>query len=83
MDNADSPSALDSPTGDPLGTETTVVHPSGRAGRTYVGETTNSANTKIEGSTTDANDIDVSYVDGYWYLSHTHTHTHTHLLCPK
>lgn len=65
MDNADSPGPLGSPTGAPLGTKTTVVYPTGWAGRIYVGKTTNSANTKIEGSTTGWNDIDVSYVDGY------------------
>ncbi len=64
-DNAGSPGALGALTGAPLGTATTVVYPTGWAGRIYIGKTINSADTKIEGSTTGANDIDVSYVDGY------------------
>lgn len=64
-DNAGSPGALGAPTGGPLGTTTTVVYPTGWAGRIYIGTTINSADSKIEGSTTGANDIDVSYVDGY------------------
>ncbi|MCJ1278943.1 hypothetical protein MMC21_006764 [Puttea exsequens] len=65
LNNAGSPSAIGSPQGAPLGTTTTVVYPTGWAGRIYVGNTINSADSKIEGSTTGANDIDVSYVDGY------------------
>lgn len=64
-DNEGSPGALGAPTADPLGTSTTVVYPTGWAGRIYIGKTVNSADSKIEGSTTGANDIDVSYVDGY------------------
>jgi len=64
-DNAGSPGALGAPTSAPLGTATTVVYPTGWAGRIYIGKTINSADSKIEGSTTGANDIDVSYVDGY------------------
>ncbi|KAL6721139.1 hypothetical protein ACLMJK_000239 [Lecanora helva] len=65
LNNAGSPSALGAPQGAPLGTKTQVVYPTGWAGRIYVGSTINSADSKIEGSTTGANDIDVSYVDGY------------------
>ena len=65
LNNAGSPSALGAPDGAPLGTKTQVVYPTGWAGRIYVGSTINSADSKIEGSTTGANDIDVSYVDGY------------------
>ena len=64
-DNAGLPGALGSPTAGPLGTSTEVAYPTGWAGRIYVGKTVNSANSKIEGSTTGANDIDVSYVDGF------------------
>ncbi|KAL6722168.1 hypothetical protein ACLMJK_001275 [Lecanora helva] len=64
-DNEGLPGALGSPTAGPLGTSTEVVYPTGWAGRIYLGKTVNSANSKIEGSTTGANDIDVSYVDGY------------------
>lgn len=65
LNNAGSPSAIGAPQGAPLGTKTQVVYPTGWAGRIYVGSTINSADSKIEGSTTGANDIDVSYVDGY------------------
>ena len=65
LDNEGSPGALGSPSAAPLGSSTQLVYPTGWAGRIYVGKTTNSANSKIEGSTTGANDIDVSYVDGY------------------
>ena len=65
LNNAGSPSAVGSPGPAPLGSTTNVVFPTGWAGRVYVGKTTNSADTLIEGSTTNANDIDVSYVDGY------------------
>ena len=65
MDNAGSPGALGDPQEGPLGTAATVVYPTGWAGRIYIGKTINSADSKIEGSTTGANDIDVSYVDGY------------------
>lgn len=41
------------------------MYPTKWAGRIYIGKTINSADSKIEGSTTGANDIDVSYVDGY------------------
>ena len=64
-DNSNSPNALGKPGPAALGTATTVVYPTGWAGRIYVGKTDNPANTKIEGSTTGWNDIDVSYVDGY------------------
>lgn len=65
LNNAGSPSAIGAPQGAPLGTTTTVVYPTGWAGRIYVGKTINSADSKIEGSTTGANDIDISYVDGF------------------
>ena len=65
LNNAGSPSAIGAPQGAPLGTKTTVIYPTGWAGRIYVGNTINSADSKIEGSTTGANDIDVSFVDGY------------------
>ncbi len=65
LNNAGSPSAIGAPEGAPLGTTTTVVYPTGWAGRIYVGKTINSADSKIEGSTTGANDIDISYVDGF------------------
>ena len=65
LNNAGSPSAIGAPDGAPLGTKTQIVYPTGWAGRIYVGDTINSADSKIEGSTTGANDIDVSYVDGY------------------
>ena len=64
-DNEGSPGALGAPSVGPLGTSTEVVYPTGWAGRIYIGKTINSADSKIEGSTTGANDIDVSYVDGY------------------
>lgn len=65
LNNAGSPSAIGAPQAAPLGTTTTVVYPTGWAGRIYVGKTINSADSKIEGSTTGANDIDISYVDGF------------------
>jgi hypothetical protein len=65
LNNEGSPSAIGAPQGAPLGTKTTVVYPTGWAGRIYVGNTINSADSKIEGSTTGANDIDISYVDGF------------------
>lgn len=65
LNNADSPSAIGAPQEAPLGTTTTVVYPTGWAGRIYIGKTINSADSKIEGSTTGANDIDISYVDGF------------------
>ena len=65
LNNAGSPSAIGAPQGAPLGTKTSVIYPTGWAGRIYVGKTINSADSKIEGSTTGANDIDVSYVDGF------------------
>lgn len=64
-DNEGSPGALGSPVPGALGTSTNVIYPTGWAGRMYVGKTVNSADSKIEGSTTGANDIDISYVDGY------------------
>ena len=64
-DNAGSPNAIGSPQAAPLGTATTVVYPTGWAGRIYLGTINHPANSKIEGSTTGANDIDISYVDGY------------------
>ena len=63
--NSDSPSAVGAPEPAPLGTSTQVVLPTNWAGRIVVGKTTDSAGSKIEGSTTVWNDIDVSYVDGY------------------
>ncbi|MCJ1460614.1 hypothetical protein MMC28_010996 [Mycoblastus sanguinarius] len=65
LNNAGSPSAVGSPGAAPLGSTTNVVFPTGWAGRVYLGKTTNSADTLIEGSTTGANDVDVSYVDGF------------------
>ena len=65
LNNAGSPSALGAPQGAPLATKTQIIYPTGWAGRIYVGDTINSADSKIEGSTTGANDIDVSYVDGF------------------
>lgn len=65
LNNEGSPSAIGAPQGAPLGTRTTVVYPTGWAGRIYVGNNINSADSKIEGSTTGANDIDISYVDGF------------------
>ena len=65
LNNAGSPSALGAPGPAPLGTATIVAFPTGWAGRINIGSTTNSADSKIEGSTTGANDIDVSYVDGF------------------
>ena len=64
-DNAGSPNAIGTPQAGPLGTATTVVYPTGWAGRIYLGTINHPANSKIEGSTTGANDIDISYVDGY------------------
>ena len=64
-DNAGSPNAIGAPQAGPLGTATTVVYPTGWAGRIYLGTINHPANSKIEGSTTGANDIDISYVDGY------------------
>lgn len=63
--NSDSPSAVGAPQPAPLGTSTQVVFPTNWAGRIVVGKTTDSDGSKIEGSTTVWNDIDVSYVDGY------------------
>lgn len=65
LNNADSPSAIGAPAPAPLGTTTVVAFPTGWAGRINIGSTTHSADSKIEGSTTGANDIDVSYVDGF------------------
>lgn len=42
-----------------------VAFPTGWAGRINIGSLAHSADSKIEGSTTGANDIDVSYVDGF------------------
>ena len=64
-DNEGSPNALGTPAEAPLAKETSVVYPTGWAGRIYVGEINDPGNSKIEGSTTGWNDIDVSYVDGY------------------
>ena len=64
-DNEGLPGALGAPTAAPLGTSTNIAYPTGWAGRIYIGKTVNSADSKIEGSTTGANDIDVSYVDGF------------------
>ena len=48
-----------------VGSTTSYSFPTGWAGRIGVGKTTDSANSKIEGSVTGAPDMDVSYVDGY------------------
>ena len=63
--NSDSPSAVGDPQPAPLGTTTQVVFPTNWAGRIVVGKTTDADGSKIEGSTTVWNDIDVSYVDGF------------------
>ena len=63
--NSDSPSAVGAPEPAPLGTSTQVVFPTNWAGRIVIGKTTHASGSKIEGSTTVWNDIDVSYVDGY------------------
>ena len=63
--NSDSPSAVGAPQPAPLGTTTQVVFPTNWAGRIVVGKTTDADGSKIEGSTTVWNDIDVSYVDGF------------------
>lgn len=63
--NSDSPSAVGAPEPAPLGTSTQVVFPTNWAGRIVVGKTTDADGSKIEGSTTGWNDIDVSYVDGF------------------
>ena len=65
LNNAGSPSALGAPGAAPLGTTTVVAYPTGWAGRINIGSTINSADSKIEGSTTGWSDIDVSYVDGF------------------
>ena len=54
-----------SPTTIGAGSTTFYSFPTGWAGRIYVGKTTNTANSKIEGSITGGPDMDVSYVDGY------------------
>lgn len=63
--NSDSPSAVGAPKPAPLGTTTQVVFPTNWAGRIVIGKTTDADGSKIEGSTTVWNDIDVSYVDGF------------------
>ena len=63
--NSDSPSAVGAPEPAPLGTSTQVVFPTNWAGRIVIGKTTDAEGSKIEGSTTVWNDIDVSYVDGF------------------
>lgn len=63
--NSDSPSAVGAPQPAPLGTTTQVVFPTNWAGRIVVGKTVDADGSKIEGSTTVWNDIDVSYVDGF------------------
>ena len=63
--NSDSPSAVGAPQPAPLGTTTKVVFPTNWAGRIVVGKTTDAEGSKIEGSTTVWNDVDVSYVDGF------------------
>ena len=65
MNNPDSPSAIGAPQGAPLGSQTTVIYPTGWGGRIYIGQTANTDSSLIEGSTTGANDVDVSYVDGF------------------
>ncbi|MCJ1395619.1 hypothetical protein MMC18_008505 [Xylographa bjoerkii] len=47
------------------GAATAIVYPTGWAGRITVGKMNTAQGSKIEGSTTGANDVDVSYVDGY------------------
>ena len=54
-----------SPTTIGAGSTTFYSFPTGWAGRIYVGKTTDTANSKIEGSVTGSPDMDVSYVDGY------------------
>ncbi|MCJ1296038.1 hypothetical protein MMC34_007603 [Xylographa carneopallida] len=49
----------------PPGAATAIVYPTGWAGRITVGKVNTDQGSKIEGSTTGANDVDVSYVDGY------------------
>ncbi|MCJ1398589.1 hypothetical protein MMC11_001789 [Xylographa trunciseda] len=49
----------------PPGAATAIAYPTGWAGRITVGKVITDQGGKIEGSTTGANDIDVSYVDGY------------------
>ncbi|MCJ1421389.1 hypothetical protein MMC32_007752 [Xylographa parallela] len=49
----------------PPGAATAIVYPTGWAGRITVGKVNTDLGSKIEGSTTGANDVDVSYVDGY------------------
>ncbi|MCJ1382931.1 hypothetical protein MMC17_006044 [Xylographa soralifera] len=49
----------------PPGATTAIVYPTGWAGRITVGKVNTDQGSKIEGSTTGANDVDVSYVDGY------------------
>ena len=63
--NSDSPSAIGAPEPAPLGTSTQVVFPTNWAGRIVIGKTTDPDASKIEGSTTVWNDVDVSYVDGF------------------
>ena len=63
--NSDSPSAIGAPEPAPLGTSTQVVLPTNWAGRIVIGKTTDPDASKIEGSTTVWNDVDVSYVDGF------------------
>ena len=59
------------PIGDPTpavltpGAATAIVYPTGWAGRISVGKVNTAQGSKIEGSTTGSNDVDVSYVDGY------------------
>ena len=67
LNNADSPSAIGCPGAAQLAPSATteVVFPTGWAGRIFVGKEARAGDTLIEGSTTGANDIDVSYVDGY------------------
>lgn len=63
--NSDSPSAIGAPQPAPLGSLTQVVFPTNWAGRIVIGKTTDADGSKIEGSTTVWNDIDISYVDGF------------------
>lgn len=63
--NSDSPSAVGAPQPAPLGTITQVVFPTNWAGRIVIGKTADADGSKIEGSTTIWNDVDVSYVDGF------------------
>ena len=67
LNNADSPSAIGCPGSAAItpSQTTEVVFPTGWAGRIFVGKEPVGGASLIEGSTTGANDIDVSYVDGF------------------